>query len=283
MPNEDLELNIEGALKNWGKGPYMTFLRPSADILVNEAKIGTGDFVLDVGAGFGDPALELSDRVGSEGKIIGIDHDPESMSIAENRAKLGKLENIEFKVMEIPQLMFPDATFDAVISRNVIIYFDDPSEFLSEQYRVLKDDGRVAVAVWGSNANNPFMNLPMQVLRKHLPKKPQETLRAQPVSNGAPQRANTSDPNVLEKLLENSKFKSVSSGKVELKFLGNSNDAEIYWNQRLIGSPASQKILLQMDTNSRKLAIQDALQTIRDLIDKGSAYGEVVWASGTKA
>jgi hypothetical protein len=127
------------------------------------------------------------------------------------------------------------------------------------------------------------MNLPMQVLRKHLPKKPQETLRAQPVSNGAPQRANTSDPNVLEKLLENSKFKSVSSGKVELKFLGNSNDAEIYWNQRLIGSPASQKILLQMDTNSRKLAIQDALQTIRDLIDKGSAYGEVVWASGTKA
>ena len=283
MPDDDLELNIEDALKNWGEGPYMTFLRPSADILVSEAEIGTGDFVLDVGAGFGDPALELSDIVGPEGKIIGIDHDLESISIAENRAKLGKLKNIEFKVMEIPQLMFPNGMFDSVISRNVIIYFDDPSEFLSEQYRVLKDGGRVAVTVWGSNANNPFMNLPMQVLRKHLPKKPQEAIQTQPATKPVPQRANTSDPEVLGNLLEKSQFKEVSIGKVELKFQGSSNDAEVYWNQRLVGSPASQKILLQMDINSRKLAIQDALQTIRDLIDKGSAYGEAVWASGTKA
>ena len=87
---------------------------------------------------------------------------------------------------------------------------------------------------------------------------------------------------VLVNLLEEAKFNDVASGKVELKFLGNSNDAEVYWNQRLVGSPASQKILLQMDAGLRELAIEDALQTIRDLIDKGEAYGEAVWASGTK-
>jgi hypothetical protein len=37
-----------------------------------------------------------------------------------------------------------------------------------------------------------------------------------------------------------------------------------------------------MDAGLRELAIEDALQTIRDLIDKGEAYGEAVWASGTK-
>ena len=81
MPDDDLELNIQDALKNWGNGPYMTFLRPSADIIVSQAKIKAGDFVLDVGAGFGDPALELSDIVGPNGKVIGIDHDLESISI----------------------------------------------------------------------------------------------------------------------------------------------------------------------------------------------------------
>ena len=54
MPSNDLQLNIEEALKNWGSGPYMTFLRPSADIIVSQAKIKEGDFVLDVGAGFGE-------------------------------------------------------------------------------------------------------------------------------------------------------------------------------------------------------------------------------------
>ena len=281
MPANDLELNIQDALKNWGNGPYMTFLRPSADIIVSQAKIKAGDFVLDVGAGFGDPALELSDIVGPSGKVIGIDHDLESISIANGRAKFDKLKNIEFTIMEIPKLEFPSSMFDSVISRNVIIYFDDPSEFLSEQYRVLKQGGRIAVTVWGSNANNPLMNLPMQVLRKHLPKS--ASTEPAPRSNpNVSKRANTSDPNVLVNLLEDAKFNDVTSGKVELKFLGNSNDAEVYWNQRLVGSPASQKILLQMDAGLRELAIEDALQTIRDLIDKGEAYGEAVWASGTK-
>ena len=281
MPDDDLELNIQDALKKWGNGPYMTFLRPSADIIVSQAKIKAGDFVLDVGAGFGDPALELSDIVGPNGKVIGIDHDLESISIAKGRAKFDKLKNIEFTIMEIPKLEFPDSMFDSVISRNVIIYFDDPSQFLSEQYRVLKQGGRIAVTVWGSNANNPLMNLPMQVLRKHLPK----SVPTEPAPRSNPnvsKRANTSDPNVLVNLLEDAKFNDVASGKVELKFLGNSNDAEVYWNQRLVGSPASQKILLQMDAGLRELAIEDALQTIRDLIDKGEAYGEAVWASGTK-
>ena len=281
MPDDDLELNIQDALKNWGNGPYMTFLRPSADIIVSQAKIKAGDFVLDVGAGFGDPALELSDIVGPSGKVIGIDHDLESISIAKGRAKFDKLKNIEFTAMEIPKLEFPGSMFDSVISRNVIIYFDDPSQFLSEQYRVLKQGGRIAVTVWGSNANNPLMNLPMQVLRKHLPK----SASTEPAPRSTPnvsKRANTSDPNVLVNLLEDAKFNDVTSGKVELKFLGNSDDAEVYWNQRLVGSPASQKILLQMDEGLRELAIEDALQTIRDLIDKGEAYGEAVWASGTK-
>ena len=281
MPDDDLELNIQDALKNWGNGPYMTFLRPSADIIVSQAKIKAGDFVLDVGAGFGDPALELSDIVGPSGKVIGIDHDLESISIAKGRAKFDKLKNIEFTAMEIPKLEFPGSMFDSVISRNVIIYFDDPSQFLSEQYRVLKQGGRIAVTVWGSNANNPLMNLPMQVLRKHLPKS--ASTEPAPRSNpNVSKRANTSDPNVLVNLLEDAKFNDVTSGKVELKFLGNSDDAEVYWNQRLVGSPASQKILLQMDEGLRELAIEDALQTIRDLIDKGEAYGEAVWASGTK-
>ena len=35
MPSNDLQLNIEEALKNWGSGPYMTFLRPAADIIVS--------------------------------------------------------------------------------------------------------------------------------------------------------------------------------------------------------------------------------------------------------
>lgn len=274
MPTSDNERLLQ-ALIDWDNGPYMTFLKPSADILVEAAEIRAGHQILDVGAGFGDPALDIAVLVGSEGNVTGIDHDAESIEIAQKRAADRGLSNVVFQEMEIPELAFPAGTFDAVISRNVVVYFSDPLPFLREQLRVLKPGGRIAVTVWGPNDNNPLMGLPMRVLRRYAP--PSETTPAP-----QQQRLNTGGVEVLEQALKDAGFTNTRAGAVPLTPLVDVDQAAAYWEQRRVGSPASQRILNPLPEERQVEAEAEVIETIRALIAEGRAIGEMVWASGQK-
>lgn len=274
MPTSDNE-RLQQALVDWDNGPYMTFLKPSADILVEAAEIRAGHRILDVGAGFGDPSLDIAALVGSEGSVTGIDHDVESIEIAQKRADDRGLTNVVFQEMEIPELAFPAETFDAVISRNVVVYFSDPLPFLREQLRVLVPGGRIAVTVWGPNDNNPLMGLPMRVLRRYAP--PPETTPA-----AQQQRINTGGVNVLEQALKDAGFINTKAGAVPLTPLVDADQAAAYWEQRRVGSPASQRILNPLPEERQVEAEAEVVETIRALIAEGRATGEMVWASGEK-
>ena len=60
---------------------------PITRALVEDAEIGGGQAVLDVGTGPGEPALSLVDVVGREGKIFGIDPIPEMVAGARRAAE----------------------------------------------------------------------------------------------------------------------------------------------------------------------------------------------------
>ena len=275
MKKDHKTSRLENALLQWDDGPYMKFLQPSADILIEQSHVKQGDFLLDVGCGFGDPILDIADIVGLEGKLVGIDHDEESILIAKKRADDRNLQNIVLETGEVPELLFEEGYFNSVISRNVILYFGDPLPFLVEQKRVLKKNGRIAITVWGVSDKNPLMNLPMKVLRSYT----NSSGRAVPNNKN---RVDTSDPNILANLLARAGFTDVQSGIVELSFPGDSSDAELYWDQRLAGSPMSQKILSELSEIEQEKAENAALNKVKSLIESGNATGQAVWVSGTK-
>lgn len=92
-------------------------------------------------------ALDIQIRVGSAGRVVGID--PSAAQIARARARAARRTvPVEFQVGVIEQLAFPDQTFDAVLS--TLMMHHVPARLkrqgLSEIARVLKPGGRLIIA-----------------------------------------------------------------------------------------------------------------------------------------
>jgi ubiquinone/menaquinone biosynthesis C-methylase UbiE len=111
------------------------------------AELQPGDQVLDVGCGTGTLAIEAQRRVGSAGRVVGID--PGAEQIARARAKVARRDlPIAFQVGVVEQLAFPDQMFDVVLSTLMMHHLSVSlkAQGLEEIARVLKPGGRLVIA-----------------------------------------------------------------------------------------------------------------------------------------
>jgi SAM-dependent methyltransferase len=106
-------------------------------------KIKEGDIVLDLGAGAGIDAILAAKKVGSNGRVIGVDMTEEMVKKAENNAKKQGITNAEFLLGEIENLPLKDNSVDAIITNCVINLTPDKAKTFSEAYRVLKPGGKI--------------------------------------------------------------------------------------------------------------------------------------------
>jgi ubiquinone/menaquinone biosynthesis C-methylase UbiE len=153
------------AIKRWtGSAPFWEKHReiirhmfaPVTEALVEEAQIGSGNVVLDIATGPGEPALTMASLVGAQGKIFGIDPIQGMIDGARREASRLALKNIQFDVAFADHLPFPADTFDAVVSRFGVMFFPSPLDAVREMLRVLKPGRKLVMAVWHFAARNPF-------------------------------------------------------------------------------------------------------------------------------
>ena len=105
--------------------------------------IAAGMKVLDVGSGAGDVALTLTEFVGPEGKVVGVDVNPDILKTAQARADAAGFSNIEFIAGDTRTLELPN-DFDAVAGRLVLMYMADPADALRHLATHLRPGGIVA-------------------------------------------------------------------------------------------------------------------------------------------
>jgi len=108
-----------------------------------EAGIGSGMRVLDVGSGSGDVAFASAELVGSDGEVVGVDVNGEILETARARAKEAGFENVTFMEGDARTLDLL-GQFDAVTGRLVLMYMSDPADALRELAARLRPGGIVA-------------------------------------------------------------------------------------------------------------------------------------------
>lgn len=106
-------------------------------------KIKEGDVVLDLGSGAGIDSILAAQKVGSKGKVIGVDMTEEMIHKARENAEKYHITNAEFLLGEIENLPLQDNSVDTVITNCVINLTPDKAKTFSEAYRVLKPGGKI--------------------------------------------------------------------------------------------------------------------------------------------
>ena len=122
----------------------------ATDELARGAQVNNGSRVADFCAGLGGTVRYLAHKYGAD--VTGIELTPARVAGAQELTKRVGLQEtarvIEGNVLEVP---LADASVDAVVSQEAFCHVPDVKKALTEAFRILRKDGRLAFTDWMAN------------------------------------------------------------------------------------------------------------------------------------
>jgi len=209
----------------WDKyrGLITQMFAPLTIALLEEARIGAGQKVLDIGGGAGEPSLTIAALLGPKGTITYTD--PAAAMVETTRAEATRrsLTNVRFEQCSADNLPFADGTFDVAVGRLSAMFFADPAVGVREALRVTREGGCVSFVVWGAKEANPFFTTVTDVVDRLAESSPEDA--------AGPDPFRFADPGRLAAIFEKAGAKNVNDRPLAFQIEA-SISAEEFWQLR---------------------------------------------------
>jgi ubiquinone/menaquinone biosynthesis C-methylase UbiE len=123
------------------------YSRSTLQCLFAAMNLAPGRTLIDLGCGHGGPGLWVAAETGAG--LIGIDISPVGVALASERAmRLGLAERTRFMVGDLTVTGMPDASCDAALSLDVLIFVPNKAAAVHEFARILKTGGVLGFTSW---------------------------------------------------------------------------------------------------------------------------------------
>lgn len=129
--------------------------------------------VLDVGCGTGSTTRALARRLGPKAHCVGVDISQPMIAAARDLARQQELASTtEFICADAQRHAFEPGSFDAIVSRFGVMFFDDAVRAFMNLRHAARTNAGLCFIAWRSAAENPFMTAAERAAAPLLPSMP---------------------------------------------------------------------------------------------------------------
>jgi SAM-dependent methyltransferase len=144
---------------------YDRQLAPFADALFERIKLTPSDRILDVGCGCGATTIAAANFAS---RAVGVDLSQAMLAVARERARTSGLTNTEFMLADAQTYPFESESFDIVISRFGVMFFDDTTAAFANLRSSMVAGGRLAFVCWQPLEANEWLLVPGLAAAQHV-------------------------------------------------------------------------------------------------------------------
>ena len=145
--------------------------KPIEDLLTDAIVAGSPRRVLDVGCGTGATTLAVARRLGAAGECVGVDISEPMIGAARARAQQ-EGTRASFILADAQSHAFEPSSFDAIMSRFGVMFFDDPVRAFENLRRAARPGARLRLVAWRSPEENSFMTAAERAAAPLMPSLP---------------------------------------------------------------------------------------------------------------
>lgn len=180
---------------------FESMIAPIGAAFVTRAGFRPGEHVIDIGCGGGGTTITIGRCVSPGGSATGLDISPDLIWSCGARASQGTQSSVRFVCADAAGATVTGGPFDRLFSRFGTMFFPDAKAAFRNLRRMVKDGGRIDLAVWAPVEDNGWISMVMGVVARHAALPPRDPRAPGPFA--------LADPAWLREVLAQARFDGI--------------------------------------------------------------------------